>query len=227
MACPLTQSPATLPLHTLQGTAVTLYVCAGAAPSPKAAKGGKLPLGAEATQINAAAGLRIMTLHDDCKRQLADMGAIPVLLPLLATPLNPVRWSIRQVPYHHCGFYRSASRKLLRDWCACRSTLPWLACRARVQHCLCLQATVANVQALLNMAMSHEIALQLEKEGAPNHIHGMNLARVRMEHDPTLTHTASLAALAGFLTEKLMRVPEEPPPDPKGGSAKKGGVKGA
>lgn len=78
------------------------------------------------------------------------------------------------------------------------------------------------------MAMLHEVALQLEGEGAPNHIHGMNLARIRIQHDPTLTHTPSLAALAGFLTEKLMRPPEEPlPPDPKGAGAKKGGAKSA
>ena len=50
-------------------------------------------------QINAAAGLRIMTLHDGCKRLLVDAGAIHVLLPLLATPVNPVRWSIRQARF--------------------------------------------------------------------------------------------------------------------------------
>lgn len=77
-------------LHTI------LWMCAGPAASPKAAAGGKLPPGAEAVQVNAAAGLRIMTLHDECKRQLVDLGAIPVLLPLLGTSLNPVRWSVRQ-----------------------------------------------------------------------------------------------------------------------------------
>ena len=87
--------------------------------------------------------------------------------------------------------------------------------------------TFADAQALLNMAMLHDIAQLLEKEGAPNHIHGMNLARIRIEQDPNLTHTPSLAALAGLLTLKLMRMPEEPPPDPKGGGAKSNGTKGA
>ena len=73
----------------------------------------------------------------------------------------------------------------------------------------------------MNMAMVHDIALLLEKEGAPNHIHGMNLARIRIEHDPNLTHTPSLAALAGFLTEKLMRMPEEPLPGPQGSGGQK------
>ena len=84
---------------------------------------------------------------------------------------------------------------------------------------------LADTQALLNMAMVHDIALQLEKEGAPNHIHGMNLARIRissMEHDPHLAHTPSLASLASFLTEKLMRMPEELPPEQKGSGGRKG-----
>ena len=89
---------------------------------------------------------------------------------------------------------------------------------------------LADTQALLNMAMVHDIALQLEKEGAPNHIHGMNLARIRissMEHDPTPgAHPIACISCQLSDPEKLMRMPEEPPPEPKGGSAKSNGTKG-
>lgn len=70
------------------------------------------------------------------------------------------------------------------------------------------------------MAMVPGIARRLEEEGAPNHIHGMNLVRVRIAHDPNLPPAPSLVALGAHITAQLMRVPEEAPSDPKAGKKK-------
>jgi hypothetical protein len=77
---------------------------------------------------------------------------------------------------------------------------------------------VAVLQTLLNMAMMPEVAQQLEEAGAPNYIHGMNLARVRIAHDSTLPPVPSLTALSSHITAQLMRIPEEPAAQAKGGS---------
>ncbi|BDA44496.1 hypothetical protein COCOBI_05-6830 [Coccomyxa sp. Obi] len=63
----------------------------------KAGSGVKGPEGAEAAQINACSCLKMMSLHDDCKQGIVDSGGIPILLPLLASKVDHVRWSARQV----------------------------------------------------------------------------------------------------------------------------------
>lgn len=41
---------------------------------------------------------RMMSLHDGCKQGIVDSGGTSVLLPLLASKVDHVRWCARQVP---------------------------------------------------------------------------------------------------------------------------------
>ena len=119
-----------------------------------------------------------------------------MLLPLLACKVHEVRWSARTVS------------ALLFLW--------------HMPRCLCGPAfpTFVCLQILMNMAMVPDIARRLEEEGVPNHIHGMNLVRVRIAHDPNVPPAASLVALGSHITAQLMRVSDEAPGDPKAGKKK-------
>ena len=70
---------------------------------------------------------RMMSLHDGCKHGLVDSGGIAILLPLLASKVDHVRWCVRQVAATHSKIGCAIRR--IDEW-ACNA----LGCFAYTRH---------------------------------------------------------------------------------------------
>lgn len=69
------------------------------------------------------------------------------------------------------------------------------------------------MQVLLNVAMLPDLAEQLEREGAPVYVHGMNLVRLRRSQpgrQGSAAATKLLVQLTSQLTVPLIYPPVEP-----------------
>ena len=65
--------------------------------------------------------------------------------------------------------------------------------------------TVTCVQVLLNMAVMPDLAEQLEQQGAPQYIHGMNVVRLRRPYNSASRAPPSMLHLLSEVNDQLSR----------------------
>lgn len=139
---------------------------------------------------------RTLSLLDECKRLLAESGQAKALLPFLTFKKDVIRWMARQVSPLLPG--QALSIDVIQGKHAYSCVTDGNPQRHHISSQL--PASVQCLaQVLLNTATLEVAAERMEADGAPVHIHGMNLVRLRRSQSQANRHSPLLLDLQAKL----------------------------